>query len=119
MHSLEKPVDATSNITVKQLVNMGKSEEDILSHLWQYSYDKFVLIIVKFQVSSMNILILQLDLTNLVRVRNFLANNVYFYTLIYLAIEDWRNALSSIIISTKILPNNFGSPVPHQVFDYR
>ena len=43
MHSLEKPVNDTSNVTVKQLVNMGKSEEDILTHLRQYSYDKFVL----------------------------------------------------------------------------
>ena len=50
MHSLEKPSDATTNVTVKQLVSMGKSEEDILAHLRQYSYDKFVLKIVNFQV---------------------------------------------------------------------
>lgn len=50
MNTLEKPVNDTSNVTVKQLVSMGKSEEDILTHLRQYSYDKFVLKIVNFQV---------------------------------------------------------------------
>ena len=52
MQSLEKPQDESANVTVKQLVSMGKSEEDILTHLRQYSYDKFVLKIVNFQVCS-------------------------------------------------------------------
>ncbi|XP_076249315.1 vacuolar protein sorting 13C isoform X2 [Calliopsis andreniformis] len=50
MHSLEKPKDDKTNVTVKQLISMGKSEEDVLLHLRQHSYDKFVLKIVDFQV---------------------------------------------------------------------
>lgn len=37
--------------TVKQLITMGKSEEDIIMHLRDNSYDKFALDIVNFQVS--------------------------------------------------------------------
>ncbi|XP_047359321.1 vacuolar protein sorting-associated protein 13 isoform X2 [Vespa velutina] len=50
MHSLEKPKSNKSKATVKQLASMGKSEEDILLHLREYSYDKFALNIVNFQV---------------------------------------------------------------------
>lgn len=50
MHSLEKPKNNKSKATVKQLASMGKSEEDILLHLREYSYDKFALNIVNFQV---------------------------------------------------------------------
>ncbi|XP_076681161.1 vacuolar protein sorting 13C isoform X2 [Andrena cerasifolii] len=50
MQSLEKPKDDTTNVTVKQLISMGKSEEDVLLHLREHSYDKFVLKIVDFQV---------------------------------------------------------------------
>lgn len=50
MHSLEKPKDDKTNVTVKQLISMGKSEEDVLLHLREHSYDKFVLKIVDFQV---------------------------------------------------------------------
>ena len=51
MHTLEKPKGDDAQLSVKQLVSMGKTEEDILAHLRQYSYDKFVLEIVNFQVS--------------------------------------------------------------------
>ncbi|XP_017891074.1 vacuolar protein sorting-associated protein 13 isoform X2 [Ceratina calcarata] len=51
MHSLEKSKeDGKAQVTVKQLISMGKSEEDVLMHLREYSYDKFVLKIVDFQV---------------------------------------------------------------------
>ncbi|XP_076625592.1 vacuolar protein sorting 13C isoform X3 [Colletes latitarsis] len=50
MHSLEKLKDDKTNVTVKQLISMGKSEEDVLLHLREHSYDKFVLKIVDFQV---------------------------------------------------------------------
>ncbi|KAG7211251.1 hypothetical protein KM043_010561 [Ampulex compressa] len=50
VHSLEKHKNEMANATVKQLVHMGKSEEDILLHLREYSYDKFVLKIVNFQI---------------------------------------------------------------------
>lgn len=50
MHSLEKGKDDMSGASVKQLVSMGKSEKDILLHLREHSYDKFVLKIVNFQV---------------------------------------------------------------------
>lgn len=50
MNSLGKPEDAKSNVTVKQLISMGKSEEDVLLHLREHSYDKFALKIVDFQV---------------------------------------------------------------------
>lgn len=53
MKSLEKPKSDVANLSVKQLVSMGKTEEDILNHLREHSYDKFVLEIVNFQVSSM------------------------------------------------------------------
>lgn len=49
IHSLEKPKDDLATSSVKQLVSMGKSEEDILAHLRKYSYDRFVLKIVNFQ----------------------------------------------------------------------
>ncbi|XP_053986716.1 intermembrane lipid transfer protein Vps13 isoform X2 [Hylaeus volcanicus] len=50
MHSLEKEKDGRSSVTVKELISMGKSEEDVLLHLREHSYDKFVLKIVDFQV---------------------------------------------------------------------
>ncbi|KAI4483365.1 hypothetical protein M0802_013464 [Mischocyttarus mexicanus] len=50
MHSLEKPKSDKSKSTVKQLASMGKSEEDILLHLREHSYDKFALNIVNFQI---------------------------------------------------------------------
>lgn len=50
MHSLEKGKNEMTGASVKQLINMGKSEEDILLHLREHSYDKFVLQIVNFQV---------------------------------------------------------------------
>ncbi|KAI4489144.1 hypothetical protein M0804_004642 [Polistes exclamans] len=50
MHSLEKPKSDKSKATVKQLASMGKSEEDILLHLREHSYDKFALNIVNFQI---------------------------------------------------------------------
>ncbi|XP_015115234.1 vacuolar protein sorting-associated protein 13 isoform X2 [Diachasma alloeum] len=49
IHTLEKPKDDLATSSVKQLVSMGKSEEDILAHLRKYSYDRFALKIVKFQ----------------------------------------------------------------------
>jgi len=56
MHSLEKGESDLAGASVKQLVSMGKSEEEVLLHLREHSYDKFVLKIVNFQV----ILIFQL-----------------------------------------------------------
>ncbi|XP_024872139.1 vacuolar protein sorting-associated protein 13 isoform X2 [Temnothorax curvispinosus] len=50
MHSLEKGKSDMAGASVKQLVSMGKSEEEVLLHLREYSYDKFVLKIVNFQV---------------------------------------------------------------------
>ncbi|XP_076380466.1 vacuolar protein sorting 13C isoform X3 [Megalopta genalis] len=50
IHSLEKPKEDKSNVSVKQLISMGKSEEDVLLHLREHSYDKFVLKIVNVQV---------------------------------------------------------------------
>nr|XP_012140992.1 PREDICTED: vacuolar protein sorting-associated protein 13C isoform X2 [Megachile rotundata] len=50
MNSLEKAKEDKTNVTVKQLISMGKSEEDVLLHLRAHSYDKFVLKIVDFQV---------------------------------------------------------------------
>ena len=55
MNALEKPKGDVAEMSVKQLVSLGKSEEDILNHLRQHSYDKFVLKIINFQVSFMNI----------------------------------------------------------------
>ncbi|XP_011301984.1 vacuolar protein sorting-associated protein 13C isoform X2 [Fopius arisanus] len=49
IHSLEKSKDDLATSSVKQLVSMGKSEEDILMHLRKYSYDRFALKIVNFQ----------------------------------------------------------------------
>ncbi|XP_020707369.2 intermembrane lipid transfer protein Vps13 isoform X2 [Athalia rosae] len=49
VNSLEKPKDSKATATVKQLVDMGKSEEDILTELRTHSYDKFVMKIVNFQ----------------------------------------------------------------------
>lgn len=54
MHSLEKGKSDMDGVTVKQLVSMGKSEEDILLHMREHSYDKFVLKIVNFQVYIVN-----------------------------------------------------------------
>ena len=73
IHSLEKPKNDMATATVKQLVNMGKSEEDILTHLRQFSYDQFVLEIVNFQV------------------------------LVASSNEDWRGALSKVEHSMTIL----------------
>ncbi|KZC12683.1 Vacuolar protein sorting-associated protein 13A, partial [Dufourea novaeangliae] len=50
MHSLEKPKHDRTSVSVKQLISMGKSEEDVLLHLREHSYDKFVLKIVDIQV---------------------------------------------------------------------
>ncbi|XP_076225482.1 vacuolar protein sorting 13C isoform X3 [Nomia melanderi] len=50
MHSLEKPNDNKTNVSVKQLISMGKSEEDVLLHLREHTYDKFVLKIVDVQI---------------------------------------------------------------------
>ncbi|XP_071565919.1 intermembrane lipid transfer protein Vps13 isoform X2 [Temnothorax nylanderi] len=50
MHSLEKGKSDMAGASVKQLVSMGKSEEEVLLHLREYSYDKFVLKIANFQV---------------------------------------------------------------------
>lgn len=58
MHSLEK--GDMAGISVKQLVSMGKSEEEVLLHLREHSYDKFVLKIVNFQV----IIVLVCNLNN-------------------------------------------------------
>lgn len=52
MRSLEKPKSEIPDLNVRALVSQGKTEEDILSHLREYSYDKFVLQIVNFQVIS-------------------------------------------------------------------
>ena len=56
IHSLEKRKgdDVKANVSVKQLISMGKSEEDVLLHLREHSYDKFVLKIVDFQVCIFN-----------------------------------------------------------------
>ncbi|XP_066591225.1 intermembrane lipid transfer protein Vps13 isoform X2 [Prorops nasuta] len=65
IYSLEKSKDDMSNLmSVKQLVHMGKTEEDILTHLRLHSYQKFVMKIVNFQI------------------------------LVSLPHEDWRTALS-------------------------
>ncbi|XP_076294775.1 vacuolar protein sorting 13C isoform X2 [Lasioglossum baleicum] len=50
IHSLEKPKDDKTNVSVKQLISMGKSEEDVLLHLREHTYDKFVLKIVNVQI---------------------------------------------------------------------
>ncbi|XP_026298323.1 vacuolar protein sorting-associated protein 13 isoform X3 [Apis mellifera] len=73
IHSLEKPKDVKTHVTVKQLISMGKSEEDVLLHLREHSYDKFVLKIVDFQV------------------------------LVSLPGEEWRTALSNIDDSMTLL----------------
>ncbi|XP_074114843.1 vacuolar protein sorting 13C isoform X2 [Cotesia typhae] len=49
IHTLEKPKDEMSSQSVRQLVSMGKSEEDIITHLREHSYDRFALKIVNFQ----------------------------------------------------------------------
>ncbi|XP_023247319.1 vacuolar protein sorting-associated protein 13 [Copidosoma floridanum] len=73
MRSLEKPKETDDHLSVKQLVSMGKTEEDILAHLRQHSYDKFILKIINVQA------------------------------LISLANEDWRDALTNTISPIKIL----------------
>ncbi|XP_031777535.1 vacuolar protein sorting-associated protein 13 isoform X3 [Nasonia vitripennis] len=73
VHSLEKPKNDAAHLSVKQLVSMGKTEEDILTHLREYSYDRFVLKIVNFQA------------------------------LISLANEDWRDALTNTVSPIKVL----------------
>lgn len=50
VNSLAKPKDDKGTTSVKQLVDMGKSEEDILTELRTHSYDKFLMKIVNFQV---------------------------------------------------------------------
>lgn len=54
MNSLEKA--RGEETSVKQLISMGKSEEDVLLHLREHSYDKFVLKIVDFQVCTLKFL---------------------------------------------------------------
>ncbi|XP_034937793.1 vacuolar protein sorting-associated protein 13 isoform X2 [Chelonus insularis] len=49
VRSLEKPSSELASTSVRQMVSMGKSEEDIMTHLRQHSYDKFELKIVNFQ----------------------------------------------------------------------
>jgi len=44
-----------TSVTVKELIKMGKSEEEVLSHLKMYSYDRFFLEIVNFQVTKNHI----------------------------------------------------------------
>ncbi|XP_032688033.1 vacuolar protein sorting-associated protein 13 isoform X3 [Odontomachus brunneus] len=73
IHSLEKGKDDMAGASVKQLVSMGKSEQDILTHLREHSYDKFVLKIVNFQV------------------------------LVSLPNEEWRTALASTESSLTLL----------------
>ncbi|XP_025156985.1 vacuolar protein sorting-associated protein 13 isoform X1 [Harpegnathos saltator] len=73
MHSLEKGKNDMTGASVKQLVSMGKSEKDILTHLREHSYDKFVLKIVNFQV------------------------------LVSLPNEEWRTALASTESSLTLL----------------
>ncbi|XP_012058655.1 PREDICTED: vacuolar protein sorting-associated protein 13C [Atta cephalotes] len=50
MHSLEKGKSDLAGVSVRQLVSMGKSEEEVLLHLREHSYEKFVLKIVNFQI---------------------------------------------------------------------
>ncbi|XP_058806498.1 intermembrane lipid transfer protein Vps13 isoform X2 [Phymastichus coffea] len=72
MQSMEK-FKEDSSLSVKQLITMGKTEEDILNHLREHSYDKFVLKIVNFQA------------------------------LISMPNEDWRDALTNTISPIKVL----------------
>ncbi|XP_012537324.1 vacuolar protein sorting-associated protein 13 isoform X2 [Monomorium pharaonis] len=71
MHSLEKGKSELAG--VRQLVSMGKSEEEVLLHMREHSYDKFVLKIVNFQV------------------------------LVTLPNEEWRSALASTESSLTLL----------------
>ncbi|CAK9800782.1 Intermembrane lipid transfer protein Vps13, partial [Anthophora quadrimaculata] len=73
MHSLDKPKDDEMNVTVKQLISIGKSEEDVLLHFRERSYDKFVLKIADFQI------------------------------LVSLPSEDWRTTLSKVDDSMTLL----------------
>ncbi|KAL0119958.1 hypothetical protein PUN28_007968 [Cardiocondyla obscurior] len=75
MHSLEKEKGENdmAGASVKQLVSMGKSEEEVLLHLREHSYDKFILKIVNFQM------------------------------LVSLPNEEWRSALTSTETSSLIL----------------
>ncbi|CAL1678436.1 unnamed protein product [Lasius platythorax] len=73
MHSLEKERSDMDGTSVKQLVSMGKSEEEVLLHLREHSYDKFVLEIGNFQV------------------------------LVSLPNEEWRSALASTESSLTLL----------------
>ncbi|EFN74999.1 Vacuolar protein sorting-associated protein 13A [Camponotus floridanus] len=73
MHSLENGKSDMAGASVKQLVSMGKSEEEVLLHLREHSYDKFVLEIVNFQV------------------------------LVSLPNEEWRSALASTESSLTLL----------------
>ncbi|XP_029176856.1 vacuolar protein sorting-associated protein 13 isoform X2 [Nylanderia fulva] len=73
MHSLEKGKSDMAGASVRQLVSMGKSEEEVLLHLREHSYDKFVLEIVNFQV------------------------------LVSLPNEEWRSALASTESSLTLL----------------
>ncbi|XP_018341629.1 PREDICTED: vacuolar protein sorting-associated protein 13C isoform X1 [Trachymyrmex septentrionalis] len=73
MHSLEKGKSDLTGVSVKQLVSMGKSEEEVLLHLREHSYEKFVLKIVNFQV------------------------------LVSLPNEEWRSALASTESSLTLL----------------
>ncbi|XP_015584675.1 vacuolar protein sorting-associated protein 13 isoform X2 [Cephus cinctus] len=73
MRTLEKPKDDKATTNVKELISMGKSDEDILTHLRHSSYDKFVLEITNFQA------------------------------LVSFADEDWRSALISDSINSMVL----------------
>jgi len=73
IRSLRKEETEMASVTVKQLISMGKTEEEIISHLKTYSYDKFILEIVNFQI--------------LIRLPN----------------EEWRTALTDVPIDTALI----------------
>ncbi|XP_039312283.1 vacuolar protein sorting-associated protein 13 isoform X2 [Solenopsis invicta] len=73
MHSLGMGKSEMAGASVKQLVSMGKSEEEVLLYLREHSYDKFVMKIVNFQV------------------------------LVSLPNEEWRSALASTESSLTLL----------------
>lgn len=52
LEKLESTEETLKQFKVKQLKNMGKSEEEIMAYFRESSYDKFILRIENFQVSS-------------------------------------------------------------------
>ena len=101
IHSVEKAKGDTAQLTVKQLVRQGKSEEEILKHLRMYSYDKFVLKIVNFQVcflfKSFKCFKYLIILNFSVLIKSFLK------ALVTMPNEDWQTALSDAVSPMKIL----------------